>query len=103
MTFKHMNPTKLELAVRGHEMRIKQEDMAQYRNGLYTLRATYTAIARALTKNSKAEYFDKPILYDVDSEEKPIELTEEQKIKRVEEFFKQLDQTYKGEGIDDRK
>lgn len=78
--FWRMNPRILSAIADGYNQRIRYEDHMNWLNGQYMLSAVIVGVERNLAgKKSKAEYFKKPILEQVEEENKPISDDELQK------------------------
>lgn len=55
-------PTDFKPYVDAYDLETKEHDAEMHRNGIYTLKAFSVALANAFSKNSKAQYFEKPLL-----------------------------------------
>ena len=91
--FQHLNPKKLEAFVIAHKQKVKEMDALVHAwIGNYGISALSTVISGCLSKNSKAKYIDKPIMDEnnVKNNANMTELTEEEKRRKTEQLFMQL-------------
>lgn len=92
--FWHLNPKKLQAFNEAHKLQIEEIDaMVHSWVGAYGISAITTSIAKCFSKNSKAEYIEKPIMADLTTEETKVRnapLTEEEKRKQTEQLFMRL-------------
>lgn len=86
--FWHMNPHILDTIAEGHNLKMKMQDEQMWSMGLYVKSAVFTAVDHALNgRKAKSEYIKEPIMQSADSD-KGRKLTEDEKQKAVDLFFK---------------
>ena len=87
--FWHMNPRILAAIADGYKQRIRHADYMNWLNGHYILSAVAVAVERNLAgKKAKLEYDKKPILEQVEEENKP--MSEEELHKQRVLFMEKL-------------
>lgn len=81
-------PAELEPYAKAYDLYLKEQDALSWELGVYFSSAMTTAIDHALNgRKAKSEYIDKPIFSHIGDSER--ELTEDEKERRVNLFFKQ--------------
>ena len=88
--FWHLNPTKLESFNDAFELMQKMRDEDNWMKGAYIYNAVYIAVhnvvSEAFGKKGNAEYINKPMFTNIEGNN---ELSEEEKDRQVDLFFKQ--------------
>lgn len=80
-----MNPHIINCIQKGYEEKIKQEDYLQYLWwGGYGASAVYMAVEHCFAKKPKSKYVDKPILKEIEGQNKPLS---EEELQRQRELF----------------
>lgn len=80
------SPLELEPYEKAYKLKRQAEDERDWTNGIYTLRAIEVALSNAFNKESKAEYFDKPIMQQT-NEDKAKKDTESNELLATAEFM----------------
>ena len=87
--FWHLNPTKLKPFYTAFENKRKMRDEEQWLYwGTYGMSALSVVLENAFSKNSKAEYIQKPV-YQTESKNNE-QITKEEKKQKTEKLFMQL-------------
>ena len=86
--FWHLTPKKLESFEKAYKLKRQIEDENNWCLGIYFCRSLSVALDNAFNgKNAKSRYFERPIFSNIENNEH--ELTEEEKEREVDLFFKQ--------------
>lgn len=88
-----MNPHIIKLHIKGEEERLKNLDMLNWINGIYSQSAVNTAVEHCLFgKKAKSKYIEKPLLEEAEEKRKVEsgELSEEDKKRQTEQLFLKL-------------
>ena len=86
--FWHLTPKKLESFEKAYKLKRQIEDENNWCLGIYFCRSLSVALDNAFNgKNAKSRYFEQPIFSNIENNEH--ELTEEEKEREVDLFFKQ--------------
>lgn len=89
--FWELNPHKIKIITMGYrEQKIEQDAMVYSWWGNYGLSAVAVAVEHCLAgKKAKSKYIEKPMLANVEKNDKVLD--EEEKQKKAEQFFLQLE------------
>lgn len=81
-------PSEMDVYIEANEFELKVRDTEMHRMGIYVMDAVGVSLARAFSKNSKAEYMKEPLLETAEKNNK--ELSEEEKQRQRELFVANL-------------
>lgn len=82
--FWSMNPRIIKVIAKGYKEKIKEQDYLAWLSNKYTLSAVGVAIENNFAKHPKAKYIDKPIMQQIEEQNKPLS---ENELQRQRELF----------------
>lgn len=87
-----MNPHIINLLLKGHKEKIKEQDYMAWLSNQYTLSAVSVAVEHCFAgRKAKSKYIEKPIMQEISEKQAENKiLTEEDKKKQTERLFMQL-------------
>lgn len=81
-------PAELEPYEKAHKMYLEEQDSIAWKSGIYMHSAIIVALDEAFNgRNAKSKYFEQPIFSIIEKQNQ--ELSEEEKDRQVDLFFKQ--------------